>query len=314
MTPATEVPSRAGTAAGQILRIDRGAVHDGPGVRTVVFFKGCPLTCAWCHSPDTQAAGIQILIYRDRCITCECCVEACDTGAAVRENDHVSVDRARCEVCGRCVDVCPTGAREIAGRAMTVDEVMADVLRDRPFFDLSGGGVTLSGGEPLMQAEFALALLAACRREGIHTAVETCGLVPPDVLMRAAEVVDLFLYDLKLIDDARHRTATRGSNTTILENLAALAAVRQDIIVRFPLVPGVNDDWHNVAATAAFVASLGLARIDVLPYHRAGVARYERLSRPYALDATVPPDDAGVAAVVDVLRRAGLEVHAGGSS
>ena len=299
---------------GRIVRIDRGAIHDGPGVRTVIFFKGCPLRCGWCHSPETQAAGPELLLHVERCIACGACATACEVQAAVHAGDHFDVDRARCRACGRCVSACPTGARELAGGVRSLDEVMRDVLRDRAFYDQSGGGVTLSGGEALMQRAFALALLERCRSEGLHTAVETCGLVHPPTLRRAAAIADLFLFDLKLIDPERHRAATRASNRRILANLRELAASRTNVIVRVPLIPGVNDDWHNVALTGALMASLGLARVELLPYHRAGIAKYARLGRMSSFEHVPAASAASVADAAEVLRRAGLDVTAGGVS
>jgi pyruvate formate lyase activating enzyme len=302
------LPRPGGT--GRILRIDRGAVHDGPGVRSVVFFKGCPLRCPWCHSPETQACHAELLIREERCVACGACAGVCDaTHVAGR---RVVVDRDRCVVCDRCAALCPTGAREVAGRRCSVDDVMAELVRDGVFYDRSGGGVTLSGGEPLMQPRFALALLQRCRQARMHTAVETCGFVHPAVMREAAAEADMFLFDLKLMDDARHRQATGVSNRRILDNLRALADAGCRVVVRVPLIPGINDDAPNLAAMGGFVAGLGLSRIEVLPYHRAGIAKYARLGRRYALDPVVPPTERAVAAASDTLRRAGLEVGAGG--
>jgi pyruvate formate lyase activating enzyme len=280
----------------------------------VVFFKGCPLACAWCHSPDSQALSPEILIHAEQCIGCGTCLETCRSGAAVMEGNRGAVNRARCEVCGRCVEACPAGARRIAGRSMTVRDVLASVLRDRTVFDLTGGGVTLSGGEPLMQPAFALALLEALRLERVHTAIETCGHARQDVLLRAAALADLVLFDLKLMDEDRHLAATGASNVRILENLSALARARRDVVVRLPLVPGVNDDWHNLAETAALVSAFGLSRVDLLPYHRAGIARYARLGRCYELDEVTPPDEPVLASAAGVFRSAGLDVRIGGSA
>jgi pyruvate formate lyase activating enzyme len=305
------VSLNARPVSGRIARIDRGAIHDGPGVRTVVFFKGCPLRCSWCHSPETQAFAPDILLNEDRCIACGTCVDACEHHAPQLVDGRVTTDRRKCVRCGKCTDLCPGDGRELVGRRYTVDDVMEEVLKDRTLYDVSGGGVTLSGGEPLMQCDFAIAILARCRRERVHTAVETCGLAPRNSLLEAARLANVVLYDIKLIDGARHRAATHVSNRYILDNLRALASFRRDIVVRFPLVPGVNDDWQNLAATAAFTSAIGLSRVDVLPYHRAGIAKYSRLGKSYSLPDVAPPDAAQMAAAADVLRRAGLEVHAG---
>ena len=306
--------NRPASPSGRVARIDRGAVHDGPGVRTVIFLKGCPLRCGWCHSPETQAARPEVLFQQDRCLDCGTCVETCLHGAARPAASGAPVDRARCAACGRCAAACPSGARVLCGAPMTVEAVMREALRDRAVYDMSGGGVTLSGGEPLMQWDFALAVLAACQRERIHTAIETCGHVRPQALGRAAALADVVLFDLKLIDEARHRRATRVSNRMILDNLRALAAIRPDAIVRVPLVPGINDDWQNLAATAAFVDAVGLTRVDLLPYHRAGLSKYARLGREYPLDAIVPPPDGAMRAAMETFSGAGLDVRVGGSS
>ena len=299
---------------GRVARISRGSVHDGPGVRTVVFLKGCPLRCCWCHSPETQAGPAEVWLLKDRCIACGACLTVCPRSAAGRDRNGPVIDRSRCTRCGRCADSCPTGAREIVGHLLDIDTVMDAVRRDVPFFDASSGGVTVSGGEPLAQAEFALALLERCRAEGIHTAIETCGHVSREALQRALQFAPLFLYDLKLADARRHQAATGVSNETIIENLRTIAAQGADIIVRFPLVPGVTDSNDNLKGIAALAASAGVRRIEVLPYHRAGLAKYARLNRPYGL-THVPactPERAQSAAAV--MRRFGVDARVGGSA
>ena len=297
---------------GIIVQFERYAVHDGPGIRTVVYLKGCPLRCLWCHSPETQSGKSEVAIRGDRCIRCGTCVDTCEHGAVVDAGTYYDVERDVCALCAECAALCPTGARDVIGRAMTVDEVVAELERDTVFFDESGGGVTISGGEPLMQPEFVSALVEACRVRRLHTAVETCGAGDPEALARIAANTDLFLYDLKLMDDERHRRATGASNRVILENLERLVARRANVRVRFPLVPGVNDDESNVAALGAFVASLGLPGLDVLPYHRAGIAKYRRLGRTYPLPDVHPPSNGTLEAAVERLAGLGLTVHVGG--
>jgi pyruvate formate lyase activating enzyme len=295
-----------------VSRIERGAVHDGPGLRTVVYLKGCPLRCLWCHSPETQSYEPEVFLYRDRCISCGACIDRCPRQAASLAEDGCHVDRTRCAVCASCADVCPTGARVVVGQAMRLQEVLDSILRDRVFFDQSGGGVTLSGGEPLLQPGFALALLERCRQEGVRTAVETCGLVSRAVLLAAAERTDLFLFDVKIIDERRHRELTALSNDRILDNLRALAGVHRDVIVRFPLLPGLNDDPEALSALGTFVRSTGLQRINVLPYHRAGIAKYDRLDRTYALADLQAPDAACLERTIETLQGHGLHVTVGG--
>lgn len=299
---------------GLVVRIERGAVHDGPGLRTVIFLQGCPLRCGWCHSPETQSMEPQPLLFSDRCIACGACVVVCATGAARLLDGGPCVDRSACESCGACADVCPTGARQLSSRRYSVGELLAEVARDRVFFDQSGGGITLSGGEPLVQSAFALALLNGCRRQRIHTAVETCGLAERSALLAAAGLADLILFDIKAIDAEHHRQLTGAPNERILDNLRALAALRTDIVVRYPLMPGLNDDEDSLSALGRFAASVGLRRVDLLPYHRAGIAKYERLGRPYALGDMAVPDADSIARAEASLRTYGIHSTAGGLS
>ena len=303
---------------GTVFRIERFAVHDGPGIRTTVFLKGCPLRCAWCHSPESQAPEPEFMPLPDRCIACGTCVAACPQLAVGAPG--APPNTGLCRLCRTCVGACPTGARWIAGEQMPVAAVMEVVERDRVFYDESGGGVTFSGGEPLMQAAFVAALVDECRARRIHVAVDTSGFGDHAGLERVRP--DLFLFDVKAVDEACHRAITGVSNRVILENLRRLAERRRqsdlrtvgpsDVIVRFPLVPGMTDADDNVVGVGRLVSSLGIDRIDVLPYHRAGIAKYERLGRPYTLPATEPPSAEQVARVVEMLTAYGLVVRVGG--
>jgi len=295
--------------SGIVFRIDRFAVHDGPGIRTTVFLKGCPLRCWWCHSPESQGEAPEILIHPDRCERCGTCLTVCPNDALVEENGRFVPVAALCTTCGTCVEECPCGARALAGDRVTVAEVMDTVGRDVLFFDESGGGVTFSGGEPLMQPAFLAALLAACRAREIHTAVDTSGMAPWDAFAAVAADVRLFLFDVKIADDARHRMFTGGSNVQILENLRRLAGIHPHVRVRFPLIPGVTDDDENVAAIGDLVRSLGLPSIDVLPYHRAGLSKYARLGVEYRLPDVRPPAADAVAAIVGRFAAFGLDAR-----
>jgi pyruvate formate lyase activating enzyme len=297
---------------GTVFRIARYAVHDGPGIRTTVFLKGCPLRCWWCHSPESQSPKAELIVRPDRCARCGTCLPVCPHHAIEPAGDLFATDRGMCEVCGTCVRECPSGAREIAGTELTVDQLMAEIEKDVVFFDESGGGVTFSGGEPLMQPDFLDEVLRRCQAVRIHTAVDTCGLADREVLLRISPNTDLFLFDLKLMDEGRHREVTGASNQRILENLRMLAELRGNIRIRFPLVPGINDDPENVRALGALVSSLGLTRVDVLPYHRAGIAKYVRLDAEYRLPDTQPPSSGEVADVVAMLEEHGLRVQVGG--
>ncbi len=298
---------------GTVFNIMRYSVKDGPGLRTTVFLKGCPLSCPWCHNPESQAAARQMIVRGERCIACGECVSACKEGAIVLADGVVTTFRQRCIECGACSPVCHAEAREAVGDYLGVAEVMAEIRKDLPFYEESGGGVTFSGGEPLGQPDFLEALLAACRREDIHTAVDTSGAAPWAVVERLRRDVDLFLYDLKLIDDARHRQHLGASNRLILDNLRRLAAAGGRILVRLAVIPGINDDDHNLMAAADFVRSLeGVPEISILPYHATAPEKYRLLGRRYQLDRTVPPTPERMEEIAAKLRRRGLTVSTGG--
>lgn len=297
---------------GTIFRIARFSVHDGPGIRTTVFLKGCPLRCRWCHSPESQDPGPQLALHEDRCLVCGTCLPSCGEGAIAEAGSRFATDFSRCRACGACVARCPSGAREIVGRRVSCDEVLRAVERDVVFFDESGGGVTFSGGEPLMQAEFLESLLVACRDRGLRTAVDTCGMAEPRAAMRVLPLADLVLFDVKVIDPARHRRLTGGDNAGILDNLKALASHRANVRVRFPLVPGLTADADNVRAVGELLASYGLTEVDVLPYHRAGLAKHERIGREADAGTIEVPLATEVEAAVHTLSRLGLEVRVGG--
>jgi pyruvate formate lyase activating enzyme len=299
---------------GTVLRIDRFAIHDGPGIRTTVFLKGCSLRCAWCHSPESQSPRPEFMPQPDRCLGCLACADACPFHAAPPAASDAPITPAQCTTCGACAAACPTGARQLVGRTMSVAQVMAEIERDRIFYDESEGGVTFSGGEPFMQPAFLAAMVRACRASGVHAAIETCGHADTRAMLDLAGDADLFLFDLKLLDDRRHREYTGASNALILRNLDRLAGAGAAIRIRFPLIPGVNDDDENVRGTGALLASLGLTRIDVLPYHRAGLAKYERLRRANPLSRTEPPTPDRQAHVVRLFESCGLIVEPGGAS
>ena len=300
---------------GRIFNLQRFSTQDGPGIRTTVFFKGCPLACRWCHNPEGMRSAPELLTHPARCIGCGACVAVCPRGAAFPAGDGRGLEPGvkECEACGACVEACPTGAREIAGREMGVPELIEAVSRDRVFYEESGGGVTFSGGEPLQQAAFALAGLAACRDEGLHAAIDTCGRVDPGVLEAAADLTDLFLFDLKCVDSDRHLEATGSRSEPILDNLLRLARGRVPIWLRVPLVPGFNDDSAELERMAEFASRLpAVERVQVLPYHRLGRDRRERFGLPL-LDADPdPPGLETVEAAKASFERAGLQTRIGG--
>ncbi len=296
---------------GRVFDIKRYAVHDGPGIRTTVFLKGCPLRCAWCHNPESQSRELEFQWRQDACIACDYCVDACESGALARDDvEGQRRDMDRCGRCMRCAGACPSEATEAIGRDVSVAELLAEIERDAPFYAESGGGVTLSGGEPLMQGAFAVELLRACGEHDLHRAVDTCGSVPRGALMAAAEHAELFLYDLKHMDDPTHRCVTGASNRLILENLTALAETDVGIEVRVPVIPGVNDEAENARATAAFVAGLRRPmRVRLLAYHPMAASKYRRLDMPNGMSSeTRPPSVEAMAAFAEPFVERGLSV------
>ena len=294
---------------GIVFDIRRYSIHDGPGIRTTVFFKGCPLGCAWCHNPESRTFTPELILRPNRCILCEDCLEACPNGAVSRRGDAIVIDRERCRVSGECVAVCAPEALEIVGWEMSSEQVMAGLERDRPFYDQSGGGVTFSGGEPLAQPAFLLELLKACRDRGLHTAVDTSGFASWSIFERVRPYVNLFLYDLKLMDEARHRRQTGVSNRKILANLARLADLGHRTIVRIPVIPGVNDSTTDLRQAGEFLADLPTRLpVELLAYHHTGLAKYRGLGLEYGLPDLRPPEAARMEAVAGILREYGLQV------
>lgn len=298
-------------ASGVIFHIMRFSVHDGPGIRTAVFFKGCPLACWWCHNPESQNLEPEVLYSPDRCRLCGDCAATCPHGAIERIGDRMTVTD-ECQLCATCVDVCGAEARSVAGRTMTVSEILAEIERDVVFFDESGGGVTFTGGEPFAQPELLEALLDACRQRRIHTTIETCGSAARDSVLRIGGMADLILYDLKILDTARHRQYTGAPNRNILENLQALVAAGRPVVVRIPVVPGINDGPADVRAACQYLAPLGLTRVDLLPYHRAGTEKYRRLGREYRLQHTPAPTAAAMALIAAEMEAVGIPVKIAG--
>jgi len=268
-------------ARGIIFNIQRYSIHDGPGIRTTVFFKGCPLKCFWCQNPESQETRPEVLINRSVCSSCGRCIDVCPIRVNLLSERGMIIDREKCLGCGKCIEVCPAQGRTLVGAEMSVDDVMDEVLRDKVFYENSGGGITLSGGEPIMQPDFALQLLQKAKAEGLHTAIETCGLALWPTMEGLLHHTDLILYDIKCLDPIRHRKATGKPNRLVLENARRIARAKP-MRIRVPLVPGFNDSVEEIRAIIEFVERdlcLSPADIDLLPYNRLGEGKYERLDR-----------------------------------
>jgi pyruvate formate lyase activating enzyme len=271
-------------ASGIIFDIKRYAINDGPGIRTAVFLKGCPLECWWCHNPEGQSYQPQMMFRSNRCKTSKACIDACPMKAIRWDNGSIT-DWESCDDCGKCAEVCYAGAREMVGSIISVSQLMDEIKRDIPFFDQSGGGVTFTGGEPMFQREFLSESLLACKDQGIHTIVDTSGYASWEGFEQLISSVDIFLYDLKTMDESRHKKFTSVSNLMIIDNLKKLSSAKASIIVRIPLIPGINDDDENINQSASFLADLPhLDGVELMPYHEIGLAKYQALGMKYKLN------------------------------
>ena len=254
-----------------IFDIERNSYVDGPGIRTTVFFKGCPLSCVWCHNPESQSFEKQMMFYKSKCIGCGKCREVCP--------NHLQ----SCDFCGRCELYCPADARKICGKGYTTDEVLKEIVKDKPFYENSGGGMTLSGGEPLAQYDFSLELLKKAKENGMHTAIETCGYAEKSKILEIAKYVDLFLFDCKETDQELHKKYTGVDNKIILDNLKALSDAGSKIILRCPIIPGFNDRAEHFKGISEIADKLsGIEHIEVEPFHPHGESKYSALGRKYA--------------------------------
>ena len=292
-----------------IFDIKRYAIHDGPGIRTTLFLKGCPLRCVWCHNPESLAYRPEVGFYREKCVACGTCASVCPESAIRMKDGIPETERSRCTGCFACADACPADARTGYGALREVGELAGKLLQDRAFFENSGGGVTISGGEPLCQIDFVVEVLQGLKANGIHTALDTTGFAPWETVERTTPYVDLYLYDLKHMDSAKHKATVAVPNERIKENAQKLAQAGKKLQVRIPVIPRFNEDEENIRATAEFCVGLGDAVevVQLLPYHNMGVMKYLRISDGKPLEAT-PPSDEKMAHLRDIMASYGLNV------
>ena len=297
-----------------IFDIKRYAINDGPGIRLVVFFKGCNLRCAWCHNPESISAKAEKMYTPAKCIKCGTCVEACPENAITLTSEGIITDADLCRMCGKCADVCPSKAIVMSGKVMSVAEIMDAIEKERVFFDQSGGGVTFSGGEPLLHTKLLIELLDECGKKGIHRAVDTAGHVSTETLLEVAGRTDLFLYDLKMMDSELHRKWTTAGNRKILHNLKILAGTGANIIIRIPLIGGINDTVENIQLTAKFISELDgePKEVHLLPYHAIAQHKYLKLGRAGDFERLMEPGSETIANAISIFGEYGIRAEVGG--
>jgi len=296
---------------GTIFNIQRFSTEDGPGIRTTVFMKGCPLRCQWCSNPESQSPALQVACRDSLCIKCGSCIAACPEGAisAVTEDggSKLRIDRGLCRSCGSCVQACPAGAMNFYGKVVTPDEVFEEVYRDAGYYISSQGGVTVSGGEAMAQADFVEALFRKCRAAGIHTALDTCGYFNSSALRRMSDCIGLVLYDIKFMNNEKHIRYTGVPNDIILQNARLIPELGMDMVIRIPLIPGINDSVEDLTETARFVAGLEpQPSVNLLPYHNYGENKYKMLNMEYQLTGLKAPDEEHLERCAEFFRQNGL--------
>lgn len=295
-----------------ISSVQKFCVHDGPGIRTTIFFKGCPMACTWCHNPETQNFDKEMMINMEKCTRCGRCANRCPSKAVRLEEGIMAAGPGNCNHCESCLDFCIAGAREIAGEEWDCDRLLHEIEKDRAFYETSGGGVTLSGGEVLSQAEAAVHLAELCHRKGIHVAVDTCGYAPYEVFERIAPFTDLFLYDIKIMDPAFHMDETGVDNRMILANLKKLSLSGSSVHLRLPLIAGINADDRHVDAVLEFIKPLRIQQISLLPYHDTGSFKYQRLGRTGSALRFATPQESWMESVKVRFELAGYITKIGG--
>jgi len=277
---------------GIVFNIQRLSIHDGPGIRSTIFLKGCPLHCLWCSNPESQNEDLEIACFPNLCIGCGACADVCHRQIIEKEGTYSIKDRRKCDLCMKCVEECCTTSKQLVGKKYAEEDLLQEILKDEQFYESSGGGVTFSGGEPLNQADFLISMLKKCKENGLNTAIETSGFADTDKLLAVAGYSDLIYYDIKHMDEESHEALTGVSNTLILSNLKELAKVHDNIIVRIPVIPTLNDDVDNIRKTADYAAELSVNALELLPYHNLGESKYANIGKKYTLsELSVPEED-----------------------
>lgn len=297
---------------GYVSDIQRFSVHDGPGIRTIVFLKGCPLRCLWCQNPESINPKPEIRFDEGKCIGCLRCVEACKNNAILLRDKKLVYNREICTLCGKCMEACYAGARIIVGKLCDISEAYSEVEKDKVFYKNSGGGITLSGGEPLYQWKFSAALLKKCKRNDINTAIETCGFGPWENFKEILKYTDFLLYDLKLVNSELHKKYTGQTNELILSNLMNASKLNKIIVIRLPLIPGVSDSPKNLKETVIIAKKVNAIEIHILPYHEIGVGKYKTVNRHYMLRKTHLPSNKEIEDAKKYVESEGIEVNTGG--
>jgi len=301
-----------GLPKGQVFSMQRYSIQDGPGIRTTVFVKGCPLRCTWCSNPESQNLNPEIMARQQKCEGCGECVQACPREAIHLVEGLATIDRAKCDLCMECVEVCPTGSLEVSGKEITIEEAVHECCQDEPFYKNSDGGVTLSGGEPLFQPEFTLQFLKACKEKGLHTALDTCGYAPWEVFEEILAYTDLVLYDVKHLDPEMHLRGTGVESGLILNNLRKTADSGQARVwIRIPLIPGYNDSEEHVQAVANLLAEMSVEKISLLDYHEWGKPKYGFLGKDYPFEGGVSKDPERLERLKGIMEGPGRSVTIG---
>ncbi|MEG2353775.1 MAG: glycyl-radical enzyme activating protein [Clostridium sp.] len=295
-----------------IINIQKYSIHDGPGIRTTVFFKGCPLNCWWCHNPESQRLKPEVMHWEEKCTACGNCVKHCPNNALAIVNGKLEYDVSACEFCSECSKYCINEARTIKGKEISVDDLFKEVIKDEIFYGESNGGVTFSGGEPLIQADFIREVLKKCKKRDIHTTIDTCGYVSWDKFEKIVDYTDLFLYDLKHMNSDKHKLYTSVSNELILENLKKLSDLGKNIFIRMPIIPGINDDEEELKKAAELLKDLNIIQVNLLPYHKMGMDKYKRLDMEVKLKEIKEPSNERMNELSKIFKNVGLKVKIGG--